>query len=74
MLDKYPKTIIGCILLAPYAYDLINRYVFYNIVYEKGKKDGYEKARKEIQLKAENAVKKTNQYVLQKIKNNIAYH
>lgn len=65
MLDKYPKTILGCILLAPYAYDLINRYVFYNIVYEKGKKDGYEKARKEIQLKAENAVKKTNQYVLQ---------
>lgn len=37
-------------------------------VYEKGKKDGYEEARKEIQTSAEIAIQKTNYYVLEDFK------
>lgn len=71
MFEKYPKVatcLIGFIVVAPYIPHALNGLNVYKTVYEKGKKDGYQKARKEIQTKAEEAIKKTNDYVSEDLK------
>ncbi len=71
MFEKYPKVatgLIGFIVVAPYIPHVLNGLDVYKTVYEKGKKDGYQKARKEIQTKAEETIKKTNDYVSEDLK------
>ena len=71
MFNKHPKIaigLVGFVVVAPYIPHVIRALNAYQSVYEKGRKDGYEEARKEIQTSAEIAIRQTNDYVLEDLK------